>query len=102
MVDSPVRSKPAPGRKCGGARGAETETVTGAEAGAAPLPRGYALDASDPDLLFLVRADGTKAAAFSATGATAEGVLEAAEEDARAGRGTPPAGNGRRPCPAAQ
>ena len=57
----------------------------GAQAGRAPLtsglPPGYALDASDPDLLLLLREDGTTAAAFSARGATACGIMEAVERD---------------------
>ncbi len=53
----------------------------GAQAGGPPLPPGYALDISDPDVLLLLRADGTTAAAFSARGATARGILEAAEHD---------------------
>jgi len=52
---------------------------------ALPLPPGYALDASDPDVLLLLRPDGARAAAFSARGATAEGVLEAARQDVRTG-----------------
>ncbi|MGH3146752.1 MAG: hypothetical protein ACRDTR_13235 [Rubrobacter sp.] len=79
MVDSPIRRKSTPGSPGGGTRGAEA----GAEAGAPPLPPGYALDASDPDLLLVLREDGTVAAAFSARGATAEGILEAAEQDTR-------------------
>jgi len=69
------------------------------------LPPGYALDASDPDVLILVRPDGTTAAAFSVWGVTAEGILEAAGQDAQAtnpsanrvGRETLSARNGRRP-----
>lgn len=57
----------------------------GAQAGWAPLtsglPPGYALDASDPDLLLLLREDGTTAAAFSARGATLCGIMEAVERD---------------------
>jgi hypothetical protein len=45
------------------------------------LPPGYALDASDPDTLRLLRADGTIAAMFSARGVTAEGILEAVRQD---------------------
>jgi len=45
------------------------------------LPPGYALDASDPDALLLLRAEGTTAAMFSARGVTAEGILEAAAQD---------------------
>ena len=46
-----------------------------------PLPRYYFLDESDPDLLVLRRQDGTLVAAFSARGATREGIVEAAKED---------------------
>jgi hypothetical protein len=41
----------------------------------------YYLDESDPDVLILRRQDGTFVAAFSAQGATREGILEAAGED---------------------
>ena len=41
----------------------------------------YHLDESDPDLVVLRRQDGAFVAAFSARGATREGILEAAEED---------------------
>jgi hypothetical protein len=41
----------------------------------------YYLDESDPDVLVLRRQDGAFVAAFSAQGATREGILEAAEED---------------------
>ena len=43
----------------------------------------YYLDESDPDILLLRRQDGTFVAAFSAIGATREGIVEAAEEDYR-------------------
>jgi hypothetical protein len=43
----------------------------------------YYLDESDPDVLVLRRQDGTFVAAFSAQGATKEGILEAASEDYR-------------------
>ncbi len=43
----------------------------------------YVLDESDPDILMLRRADGTFVAAFSARGATREGIRQAAEEDWR-------------------
>ena len=43
----------------------------------------YYLDKSDPDILYLRREDGTFAGAFSASGATREGLLEAAKEDYR-------------------
>ena len=41
----------------------------------------YYLDESDPDILLLRRQDGSFVAAFSARGATTEGILEAAKED---------------------
>ena len=43
----------------------------------------YYLDESDPDILILRRQDDTFVAAFSAQGATREGILEAAKEDYR-------------------
>jgi hypothetical protein len=45
------------------------------------LPASYYLDESDPDILILRRQDGTYVAAFSAQGATKEGIVEAAKED---------------------
>jgi hypothetical protein len=49
------------------------------------LPRfDYRIDESDPDVLVLRRQDGSFVAAFSACGATREGIVEAAEEDFRA------------------
>lgn len=46
------------------------------------LPPGYTLDESDPDMLILRRDDdGSFVAAFSARGATREGIMEAVEED---------------------
>jgi hypothetical protein len=48
------------------------------------LPKfNYYLDESDPDVIVLRREDGTFAAAFSAAGATREGLVEAAKEDYR-------------------
>jgi hypothetical protein len=41
----------------------------------------YYLDESDPDIAVLRRQDGAFVAAFSAQGATREGISEAAEED---------------------
>jgi hypothetical protein len=41
----------------------------------------YYIDESDPDVLVLRRQDGTFVAAFSAQGATKEGIVEAAKED---------------------
>src|ERR687893_2540415 len=43
----------------------------------------YYLDQSDPDVVILRRKDGAFVAAFSARGATEEGILEAAREDRR-------------------
>jgi hypothetical protein len=43
----------------------------------------YFLDQSDPDALILRRKDGSFVAAFSARGATKEGIIEAVEEDRR-------------------
>ena len=57
----------------------------------------YYLDASDPDVVILRRLDGAFVAAFSAQGASKEGIVEAAKEDygqlvetsaARLGQGT--------------
>jgi hypothetical protein len=46
------------------------------------LPKlGYYLDESDPDVVVLRRQDGSFVAAFSARGATREGIVEAAQED---------------------
>ncbi len=44
----------------------------------------YYLDESDPDILSLRREDGSFVAAFSARGATKEGIIKAAKEDYRA------------------
>jgi hypothetical protein len=41
----------------------------------------YHLDESDPDIVILRRLDGAFVAAFSARGATREGIVEAAKED---------------------
>jgi len=43
----------------------------------------YYLDQSDPDAVILRRQDGSFVAAFSARGATKEGILESANEDRR-------------------
>ena len=43
----------------------------------------YHLDESDPDIMVLRRQDDAFVAAFSATGATREGILEAARGDYR-------------------
>jgi hypothetical protein len=53
---------------------------------AAPrLTRGYSLDRSDPDVLFLRRRNGSVVAAFSARGATAESIQRAVEADPKPG-----------------
>jgi hypothetical protein len=41
----------------------------------------YFLDESDPDVVIVRRQDGSFVAAFSARGATREGIVEAAKED---------------------
>jgi hypothetical protein len=41
----------------------------------------YYIDESDPDIVVLRRQDGSFVAAFSARGATREGIVEAARED---------------------
>ena len=41
----------------------------------------YYIDESDPDIVLLRRQDGAFVAAFSARGATREGIVEAAMED---------------------
>ena len=41
----------------------------------------YYLDESDPDIVVLRRQDGAFAAAFSAQGATREGIVEAAKQN---------------------
>ncbi len=41
----------------------------------------YYLDESEPDVVILRRQDDSFVAAFSATGATIEGIVEAAKED---------------------
>ena len=47
------------------------------------MPSSYYLDESDPDVVTLHREDGSFVAAFSARGATREGLVEAAREDYR-------------------
>ena len=47
------------------------------------LPFNYILDESDPDIVILRRRDGCFVAAFSARGATEDGIREAAIEDFR-------------------
>jgi hypothetical protein len=44
----------------------------------------YYLDEADPDIVFLRRQDDSFVAAFSARGATREGIVEAAKVDYRA------------------
>jgi hypothetical protein len=43
----------------------------------------YYLEESDPDIVILRRQDDSLVAAFSARGATTEGIIEAAKEDYR-------------------
>ena len=52
--------------------------------GVGDLPESYYLDESDPDILVLCRQDGTFVTAFSAQGATREGIVEATKEDYQA------------------
>jgi hypothetical protein len=52
--------------------------------GTGDLPEHYYLDESDPDILVLRSQDGTFVAAFSASGATKEGIVQAAKEDYQA------------------
>ena len=47
------------------------------------LPFNHILDESDPDIVILRRQDGSFVAAFSASGATEEGIREAVMEDYR-------------------
>jgi hypothetical protein len=47
------------------------------------LPFNYILDESDPDIVILRRRDGCFVAAFSASGATKEGIGKAVIEDYR-------------------
>ena len=61
------------------------------------LPSSYYLDESDPDILMLRRQDGTFVAAFSAQGATREGIVEAAVEDYETLNGQKPASEGEAP-----
>jgi hypothetical protein len=47
------------------------------------VPFNYILDESDPDIVILRRRDGCFVAAFSASGATGEGIRKAVIEDHR-------------------
>lgn len=53
---------------------------------------GYYLDESDPDILILRRRDASFVAAFSASGATRDGIRKAAEDDYHLSRDEPPDG----------
>ncbi len=44
-------------------------------------PSGYRLNTCDPEVLLLLRADGSRVAALSARGATATSIRNAAEDD---------------------
>jgi hypothetical protein len=59
----------------------ESEREASGARGEPGLPSSYYLDESDPDVLILRRQDGTFVAAFSAQGATREGIAQAAKED---------------------
>ena len=60
----------------------EVEPSRESNVGRKMLPRfDYCFDESDPDIAVLRRQDGTFVAAFSARGATREGIVEAAMED---------------------
>ena len=67
--------------------GKDTRRLTKSGGGIHDLPPWlrptYVLDESDPDIFMLRRADGSFVAAFSAQGATREGIRQAAEEDWR-------------------
>ena len=77
--EDPGARRPAPG--AGGDRGRDAAS----EEAPLLLPKfDYHLDESDPDIAVLRRQDGAFVAAFSARGATREGIVEAAEEDYRA------------------
>jgi hypothetical protein len=60
------------------------------------LPPGYVLDILDPDVMFLLREDGSMVAAFSTAGSTPESIRHTAErdmherQDAARRRGSPP------------
>ena len=62
----------------------ETARLIGMSVEEALLPKfDYHIDESDPDVVVLRRQDGAFVAAFSAKGATREGILETAREDYR-------------------
>ncbi len=67
--------------------GKDTRRLTQSGGGGHELPPWlrptYVLDESDPDILMLRRADGSFVAAFSARGATREGIRQVAQEDWR-------------------
>ena len=60
----------------------------GSDEGSPRLPSGYSLEAKEPDLLVLRRADASVVAAFtfSAFGPTPKSIRETAEEDLRKDR----------------
>jgi hypothetical protein len=60
----------------------------------AMLPPDFYLDESDPDIITLRRKDGTFVAAFSAQGATREGIVQAALQDSRNPKVPRPSGEG--------
>ena len=65
-------------------RGSPTKSVGRVVSKDTLLPKfDYYIDESDPDVVVLRHQDGSFVAAFSARGATREGILEAAKEDYR-------------------
>ena len=80
--------------------GREPQSQPSGAQGPEGLPKfDYYLDESDPDVVVLRRQDGTFVAAFSAQGATREGILQAAKEDyAALLSGTGGAGEGSDPA----
>ena len=53
------------------------------EANEPNLPRGYRLYEGQPDFVFLIRPDGSRAAVFSGLGASRRAIEEAARRDPR-------------------
>ena len=65
-------------------RGSPTKSVGRVVSEDELLPKvDYYIDESDPDVVVLRHQDGSFVAAFSARGATREGIVEAAKEDYR-------------------
>jgi hypothetical protein len=64
------------------------------------LPPGYVLDILDPDIVFLLREDGSIVGAFSTAGSTPQSIRHAAERDMHQQRDASPR-RGSSPRPAA-